>query len=386
MLYKGFSKNFWLMCLASLFFFASFNMIIPELPKMLRSLGGIKYLGWNIAAFSLIALLSRPLSGLLTDKIGRIPVMVFGTMIAVFIGFIYPFVSSIMLYFVLRGVHGLAAGFTPTANVAFIDDVIPQNRKGEAMGMVGVANVVGMSSGPPIGSWIANTYGLDYTFFASSSVALLALLIFLTLKETIPVKEKLSYKLFTKENLKFFAPKAIPPSFVMMLTVFSFGTLLTLAPDYAVFHGFTNKGSFFTYMVVASLLSRVVAGKKSDTMGRRKLASMGCFILTIGMVIMAVANSSFIVIVGACTIGFGQGFLSPILFAWAVGVADPKNKSRAISTIFIALEIGVIAGSLIPGFIYNDKIENFPLAFAFAASINAIALFYLVLNKNLKES
>jgi len=361
-------------------------MIIPELPKMLRSLGGIKYLGWNIAAFSLVALLSRPLSGLLTDKIGRIPVMVFGTIVAIIIGFIYPFVSSILLYFVLRGVHGLAAGFTPTANVAFIDDVIPNHRKGEAMGMVGVANVVGMSSGPPIGSWIANTYGLDYTFFASSAVALLALLIFLTLKETIPVKEKLSYKLITKENLKFFAPKAIPPSLVMMLTVFSFGTLLTLAPDYAVYHGFKNKGSFFTYMVIASLLSRVVAGKKSDTMGRRKLASFGCLILTLGMIIMAFANSSFTVVIGACTIGFGQGFLSPILFAWAVGVADPKNKSRAISTIFIALEIGIIAGSLIPGFIYNDKIENFPLAFAFAASINAIALFYLLFNKNLKES
>ena len=101
---------------------------------------------------------------------------------------------------------------------------------------------------------------------------------------------------------------------------------------------------------------------------------------------MAFANSSFTVVIGACTIGFGQGFLSPILFAWAVGVADPKNKSRAISTIFIALEIGIIAGSLIPGFIYNDKIENFPLAFAFAASINAIALFYLLFNKNLKES
>ena len=374
------------MCLATLFFFASFNMVIPELPKMLRSLGGIKYLGWNIAAFSLIALLSRPLSGLLTEKIGRIPVMVFGASISIIIGLIYPFVSSILLYFILRGVHGLAAGFTPTANVAFIDDVIPSNRKGEAMGMVGVANVVGMSSGPPIGSWIANTYGLDYTFFASSAVAFFALLIFLTLKETLVVKEKLSVKLITKENLKFFAPKAVPPSIVMMLTVFSFGTLLTLAPDFATFHGFENKGTFFTYMVVASLLSRVVAGKKSDTMGRRNLSVIGCIILTTGMIIMAAASTKLMVIMAACTIGFGQGFLSPILFAWAVDVADPKNKSRAISTLYIALEIGIISGSLLPGYIYNDKATNFPMAFAVAAFANAFALAFLLFKKSIRKA
>ena len=220
MLYKGFGRNFWLMCLATLFFFASFNMVIPELPKMLRKLGGIEYLGWNIAAFSLIALLSRPLSGLLTDKIGRKPVMLFGTFIAIGISLVYPFVGSIMLYFILRGIHGLAAGFTPTATVAFIDDVIPSNRKGEALGMVGVANVVGMSSGPPIGSWISKTYNLDYTFFAASSVACLSFIIFLTLHETLAVKEKLSIKLITKENLKFYAPKSLLHSFVMLLTGF----------------------------------------------------------------------------------------------------------------------------------------------------------------------
>lgn len=374
------------MCLATLFFFASFNMIIPELPKLLRSLNGIEYLGWNIAAFSLVALLSRPISGLLTDKIGRIPVMVFGAVISILIGFIYPFVSSILLYFVLRGVHGLAAGFTPTANVAFIDDVIPKNRKGEAMGLVGVANVVGMSSGPPLGSWIALKFGLDYTFFASSAVALFALLIFLMLKETIPVKEKLSYRLITKENLKFYAPKAVPPSIVMLLTVFSFGTLLTLAPDFASHNGFENKGTLFTYLVIASLLSRIVAGKKSDTMGRRNLAAIGAFILTLGMAILAIASGENMVILGACVVGFGQGFLSPILFAWAVDVADPQNKSRAISTLYIALEIGVIAGSLIPGFLYNDKVENFPIAFSAAAIVNAIAFLFLLLRvKNDKQ-
>jgi MFS family permease len=53
-------------------------MIIPELPAYLSSLGGAEYKGFIIGLFTITAGLSRPVSGKLADKIGRIPVMVFG--------------------------------------------------------------------------------------------------------------------------------------------------------------------------------------------------------------------------------------------------------------------------------------------------------------------
>jgi MFS family permease len=376
-LYKGFSRDFWLMCLASLFFFASFNMIIPELPAMLRGLGGESYLGWNIAAFSLIALISRPFSGLFTDKVGRIPVMVFGASVAVVVGLIYPFVASVLFYFILRGAHGLGAGFTPTANVAYIDDVVPSNRKGEAMGMVGISNVVGMSAGPPIGSWISEEFSLDATFFVSSAFALIAAIIFIKMNETLEIREKLNKKLLKWENLKFFEKNAMTPSIVMLFTVYSFGSLLTIGPDYAVFHGFKNKGIFFTYLVLASLLSRVVAGTMSDKHGRRKMGIVGCALLTIGMVYLATSQSRFDVVVSAVILGFGQGFLSPILFAWATDLADPKNKGKAISTLYVFLEIGIIFGSLVPGYIFNNNSDNFKWAFFSSAIANFLAFVYL---------
>ncbi len=53
-------------------------MIIPELPSYLTKLGGGEYKGLIISLFTLTAMISRPFSGKLTDKIGRIPVMVLG--------------------------------------------------------------------------------------------------------------------------------------------------------------------------------------------------------------------------------------------------------------------------------------------------------------------
>ena len=72
---------FWLLCLSNFLFCASFSMIIPELPDYLASLGGREYIGYIIALFTLTAGLSRPFSGKLTDHIGRIPVMAFGSIV-----------------------------------------------------------------------------------------------------------------------------------------------------------------------------------------------------------------------------------------------------------------------------------------------------------------
>src|SRR5687767_15982473 len=92
---RVYGLQFWLLCLSSFLFFASFNMIIPELPSYLTSLGGAEYKGLIISLFTLTALVSRPFSGKLADKIGRVPVMVCGPIVCVICSAVYPLVSSV---------------------------------------------------------------------------------------------------------------------------------------------------------------------------------------------------------------------------------------------------------------------------------------------------
>lgn len=87
--------NFILVCLSSFLFSASFNMLIPELPAYLSSLGGAQYKGLIIALFTLTAGISRPFSGKLTDKIGRVPVMAIGSLVCFVCGFLYPVLTSV---------------------------------------------------------------------------------------------------------------------------------------------------------------------------------------------------------------------------------------------------------------------------------------------------
>ena len=142
---KIYDYHFWLLCVSSLLFFASFNMIIPELPEYLTQLGGAEYKGFIISLFTITAMISRPFSGKLADKIGRVPVMIFGALVCFICSLFYPIISSLAGFFLLRFVHGFSTGFTPTGNTAYLSDIIPSQRRGEAMGILGTAGAVGMA-------------------------------------------------------------------------------------------------------------------------------------------------------------------------------------------------------------------------------------------------
>jgi MFS family permease len=66
-----YTYTFLLLCISHVLFAGSFNMMVPELPSYLTSLGGEDYKGLIIALFTLSAGLSRPFSGKLTDRLGE---------------------------------------------------------------------------------------------------------------------------------------------------------------------------------------------------------------------------------------------------------------------------------------------------------------------------
>ena len=164
-----YSNQFILICLSSLFFSASYNMLIPELPSYLSNLGGAEYKGLIIALFTLTAGLSRPFSGKLTDTIGRKPVLVFGAIVCVITGLFYPILTSVSGFLFLRLLHGFSTGFSPTAIATYVSDIIPKEKLGEAMGIQGLCFSTGLALGPAFGSYIKLYSDYNILFYSSSS-------------------------------------------------------------------------------------------------------------------------------------------------------------------------------------------------------------------------
>jgi multidrug resistance protein len=374
---RVYTAQFWLLCLSLFLFLAGFNLIIPELPTVLRSYDGGQYLGLIISLFAFSAALSRPLSGKLTDRIGRIPIILFGVSISVICGMLYPLITSILGFFVLRVLHGVAAGFAPTATTSYLTDIIPKHRRGEAMGIVGISTSMGMAIGPPLGSLIAMHWGHDVMFFVSAGISLASLLVVLKMKETLVNREKFTLGLLIIKKDEVIEREVIFPSMVMLLSIFSFGLLLTISPDYSEFLGMKNKGIFFTYFLVSSLLVRITSGRVSDRYGRILVLKVGMALQIIAMLVMGIVQTEWAFIGGGVVYGLAAGINSPTVFAWTADLASDAHRGKAMSTLFLALEIGVFFGAIISGYLYNNNTDMFRITFITGACFSLMAFIFL---------
>ena len=373
------------MCLSSFLFFASFNLLLPELPDHLTRLGGGEYKGFIIALFTVTAGLSRPFSGKLADTVGRIPVMVFGSLVCFICGFFYPFALTVTGFLGLRLLHGFSTGFKPTGTAAFIADMVPVARRGEAMGLLGVTGSLGMAAGPAFGSWVAEHYSLNTMFYCSSALALLSLLVQGTLTETLPKaqRQRFSFSLLKLNWGEVLEPQVFAPALVTLLCMFPYGAVLTVIPDQSRLLGLAGptKGLFYICFTVASLAVRLVAGKSSDTYGRVAVLRWSAGILAGGLALLVWAPSVPVFLAGAVVFGLGTGLNSPTLYAWTIDLSHPERRGRGVATMYIALETGIGVGALLAGWVFDNQPGRLP--WVHAASLASVlgALAFLLLRR-----
>ncbi|CAM3386981.1 MFS transporter [Empedobacter stercoris] len=381
-----YNLQFILMCLSSLLFAASFNMMIPELPAYLSSLGGVEYKGFIIALFTLTAGISRPFSGKLTDKVGRVPIMAVGSFVCFLCGILYPILTTVSGFLFLRLVHGFSTGFKPTATAAYIADIIPRERWGEALGLHGICFSIGMAIGPALGSTITLYSSINVMFFTSSFFALLSILILFNMKETLQNKQKFSFGLLKISRHEVVAKEALPAALITFLSYIAYGSILTLIPDWTEHLGFQNKGVFFIVFTISSMLVRFFAGKISDQKGRVLVIKLGLVLLIVALVILASVDAKIGLILGGLMYGISTGILSPALNAWTIDFSKPEERGKAMATMYIAMEAGIGFGALCAGWYFQDYIARIPMVIYVSAAICFLGTIYMLKFKNTPQT
>ena len=372
------NKQFWLLCLSTALFFSSFNMILPELPHYLESIGGARFIGLHITVFTITALISRPFSGKLTDTIGRIPIMIVGAAVGIIAGFLYPLALTVSGFLLVRLFHGFSTGFKPTATSAYVADIVSSKERGIAMGYLGLFTSIGMAIGPMVGPYISDEFGMQGLFYSSSIVSFLSVAVIFGMKETLPKTEKLTAKLFLVKWDDFFEIKVLPVAITFLLTLIPFGIVLSLVPNLSDHLLIPNRGIFYTIFVVASLFVRLVAGKVSDKYGRVPVLILASFLIGVSMIIIGLATTQTMFYVAAIIFGIAAGMNGPTVFAWNIDRSDENHRGRAMATLYIFLEFGIGFGALVSGWIYQNNSDFFVYAFGFGAISAFLATIYLV--------
>lgn len=358
-------------------FSASFNMLIPELPAYLTGLGGAEYKGYIIGLFTITAGISRPYSGKLTDKIGRVPVMAVGSLVCVVCGLLYPLLTTVAGFLWLRLFHGFSTGFKPTATAAYVADIVPGNRWGEAMGIHGLCFSTGLAIGPAIGSELSSRFSINALFYCSSLFALFSIVILMNMKETLEKKERFKFSLLKMNRKEIIEKRVLSGAFITFLSYLSYGAILTLISDWGTHLGVSNKGLFYMVFTISSLLIRFLSGRMSDRIGRVSIIKFSLLLLVTSLILIGEANSPMFLMLGSAVYGVATGMLSPALTALIVDMSHPDHRGKAIATMYIALEAGIGLGAFMAGAFYVSDVAIIPPTFYVTAGLTLVAFLYL---------
>ena len=385
-----FSSQFWMLCTSTVLFMASFGMVLPELPGFLAGLGRPDLIGWIVGLFTVGAFVSRFLSGRIADRAGRKPVMLFGTWVTLLAGLGYIGVGAleggdmwsgvpvaVWMFLALRLIHGMSTGFRPTGTTAFITDITPLKRRGEALGYLGVAGNAGMAGGPAIGSWLTVEYGYNAMFIASTLFGLVALLMTVRLPETLPNGRRVRWDDFNVFKGDVLDWSSWPAALGLLPVAFAFGTFLTITPDFVGDLGYVYKGTFNTIIVAASISMRLIGGRASDRYGRVPLLLIGGAMLAAGMFGLSIAETKWTAALAGIVYGMSVGINMPAIMAWTADLAKPGRVALAMGTMLMSLELGIGVGAVYSGYQFQGDLNAISGLYATAGVFGLIGFIVL---------
>ncbi|MEX2500872.1 MAG: MDR family MFS transporter, partial [Trueperaceae bacterium] len=157
-------------------FLSSLNMTVvgTALPRIIAELEGFDLYAWAFTAFSLAATVALPISGRISDIVGRRRVLMVGIVLFTVAALLAGLSRSMMELIVFRALQGIGGGVLMSMSWAAIGDIFSPRERGKYQGWTGA--VFGLSSiiGPVVGGVITDAIGWRWIFFVNVPVALLA--------------------------------------------------------------------------------------------------------------------------------------------------------------------------------------------------------------------
>ena len=118
-------------------------------------------IGWLFAAQIVTTLVSKPLMGRLSDRIGRRPQITAGLLVAALALGLVGIARSLPLLMLVSALYGLGVAVTTSSTAALVTDLARRDRYGAAHGLFGTVMDIGHASGPIAAGLLASALGVE---------------------------------------------------------------------------------------------------------------------------------------------------------------------------------------------------------------------------------
>lgn len=345
------NSNYIKVWVANFMIFFSFMLLTPLLPLYLKDTYGAdkQMIGIVLSGYTIFALMIRPFSGFFVDSFPRKVVLLvcYGFFCVFFGGYLAA--GSLLLFAIVRTLHGAPFGAATVANSTVAIDVLHPTRRAEGIGYYGLSNNIASAIAPALAIYIlqvSHSYELLFWIALVTSAVGFAVNASLQLdtKETVKGKPKISLD-------RFFLLKGWSQALTMCCFAFSYGVLATYVAIYGKEELGISGGSalFFMLLSIGLILSRLLGNKTLRAGKITRNAAVGVSISVFGYLLFAFLHNPMGYYGAAFIIGLGNGHMWPAYQTMFINLAPHTQRGTANSSVLISWDVGVGLGVLVGG-------------------------------------
>jgi MFS family permease len=378
---------------ASLVYFVADGMTIPVLPVYVKGpLGaGDVALGFVFGAFSVTALLLRPLAGSFADRRGRRPILIGGAILLVVTMLGHLAAVSVELLVAARLLLGASEALFFVAAFTMASDLASEDRRGEALSLVSLSLYAGIAIGPFFGEAVLGEDRFAAVWIAAAALAVVAIFLAWRVPETLPqgsessvpvaptasgdAREPVAITEPAARRYRFIHPRGILPGLIVLAGTWGMAGFFVFAKPYGETLGLPQVAPLFLLYAGIVIAIRALMPWAPDRWGGRRLGAASLLTVMAGLALMGLLRSPAGLYVGTAVMALGVAFLPPAILTMAQVGIPAEERGTLIGTASSFIEISFGVAPIMLGVVASTA--GYPATFLISSAIGGLGLVLL---------
>lgn len=353
--------------------FFSIYLIVPVLPPYLEQRGYSNSLIGALMSMMVVAALTRPLLGRLSDTWGRRRILLAGTMILSATNFLYATFDTAIPLFLVRFFNGFGLAAFNTAAYALVGDLAPPAKRLQGIAAFFMSVDATIAAAPPLAEVIKSRLGYDWVYLLAGAVGMLSFLLAITAPET---KKKstgnpTASQHHTKRTILDWPIYATTGGFTM--TIGALTTFVVLSSQEA---GYGHGDLFFVVFALTLIAFRLAAGRWAERLPRLTLISVSGMVAFSGLVMVALARSLSLFLLGSFVYALGIAYVPTTLSALLLDRTAQERRGLVLGIFMAVFDLGVGLGGLVLGPLAD--VHGYTAMYLVAAGLSLVGLALLI--------
>jgi predicted MFS family arabinose efflux permease len=327
--------------------YAALGAVLGILPEYVHSLGGgAVMVGFVVGAPALTGAACRQAGGRLADRLGPARIMIVGALVMV-VGTIPAFIQALPALVVSRLVVGSGEAMMMAAAVLWLLRLAGPERRGRAMGHVGLANYTGLTVGPPLAQALSGDSHPAYVWIAAAILPLLSagLAAVVAGGPEAGAAHASAHRQEADAGERVKAWRiTLRPGLGLMLVNFGYVGVLSFGAAAATRQGTGIARLVIPVFGIGVIASRTILASVPDGFGAVRTLALAVVVQSAGLAGMATATSTPVAVVALLVMALGQGLAVPSLGLLALASVPPSRHGRTAGAFFAYFDAGVGLG------------------------------------------